>query len=256
MKYSVIIPAWGDTPHIARAIGSVPERAEIEVICVGPAEEHPDSLLSARIAGIARAKGEYVLFLDADDELEVGAIDTLSRESKGADIVCGAMVRLSRTGRALYRPYDPIGPSDSHNSLAAKLIARKLLDDLVVDFSIRNGEDLLLIEQIFARAKSVRTTDAVVYRYYDNASSMTHKEHPRDKAADLLKVDEVLTRVLDPIRYAPQHNRIVRDALLLLLRARAFRSPLRRMAIKRLTERASADIRHGFIKRLALFLFA
>lgn len=73
MKLSVIIPAWGDTPHLDRAVRSV-ERSgfsDLEIVMCAP--QAGGGAGSARNVGIEKASGRYLHFLDADDEVLPGA---------------------------------------------------------------------------------------------------------------------------------------------------------------------------------------
>jgi glycosyltransferase involved in cell wall biosynthesis len=98
---SIVIPAFNREREISRAIRSclIQDNADFEVIvvddgstdnCYGIAAAIPDPRLSllrhpinrggnaARNTGALAAKGEWVIFLDSDDELAPGALETIS----------------------------------------------------------------------------------------------------------------------------------------------------------------------------------
>lgn len=252
---SVIVPAWGETPFLERALASVPDSPNIEVVVSAPPIETPDSQLAARMDGLKRARGEWIIFLDADDRLAENAIAALSSAaSEEVDMVCGNMVRIARDGKRTLRCSSEIGPCDIYNSLCAKLIRRSLFAGINVDLDVHNGEDLFVVEQLYARCSSKVRVDSVVYEYIDNGDSITHSQSSESKALDLLKVDARLADILPREKYSPMHNRIVRDALLLLIRAREIGSSVWVEACQRLTEPVTGDVRHGAIKRMALGL--
>lgn len=76
MGVSVVVGTYGHTDwkHLARerAIPSVPEGIPVHHV-------HAASLAEARNGGLAQVETEWVVHLDADDELEVGYFDHLSR---------------------------------------------------------------------------------------------------------------------------------------------------------------------------------
>lgn len=252
---SVIIPAWGETPFLERAVASVPVDAEVEVVIAKPPPEAPNSLPAARLDGVKLAKGEWILFLDADDRLGERAIEKLlAAVTDENDLVCGSLVRISRKGKRIVRRYSAIGPCEGHNSLCAKLIRRSLFSSVKSDLSIRNGEDLMVVEQLLAASRSTAVIDDIVYEYIENMMSITHRQSNESKARDLIKIDSLLVDVLKWSAYAPMHNRILRDALLLLVRARKIGSPSWYVARRSMTESVLADVRHGIVKRLVLVL--
>ena len=120
---SVVIPVWNGERYLAEAIGSVLEQQDappLEVIVVDDGSEDqscavaarfgppvrcvriPHSgLAAARNAGVALARGEYLLHFDADDLLPASSIATrmaaiqgpgAGRQVLAADIVVGQMV--------------------------------------------------------------------------------------------------------------------------------------------------------------------
>ena len=103
IKVSVVIPAYNYAATLPRAVESVlvqlnDAAAELIVIDDGSTDETPQvvsgllethsngfrairkengGLSSVRNRGIREAQGQYLIFLDADDELAAGAIETV-----------------------------------------------------------------------------------------------------------------------------------------------------------------------------------
>ncbi len=152
-------------------------------------------LLAARRAAIARASGDFCVFLDSDDTLEPNCLQTVHDlvRANGADIVLynkntitaeGAVVAsrpVFRDGRIfseekeeIYREF--IG-SHALNNIFIKAIRTGLLKDDPTDytgyFSNSQGEDLLQSLYPVTHARSIVYCAAPLYNYRENPASIT-----------------------------------------------------------------------------------
>jgi glycosyltransferase involved in cell wall biosynthesis len=134
-RVSVVIPCYNQGRFLRRAIQSVlmQTRHDVEAIVVddGSSDEtaavaqnidrvryfrQPNrGVAAARNAGLARARGDFVIFLDADDELtpEAAAIgvDALA-EHPAAACVAGVAVPIDEMGREQRCTTPAVGPDD------------------------------------------------------------------------------------------------------------------------------------------------
>ena len=170
-------------------------------ICDRYAEEHEfirvlhkenGGLVSARLAGIALAKGRYIAFADSDDWVDpdyyLPMVEAMEQDAS-VDICVGRAVRNYPDGRQ-EEHCEPMPDRRMPHAEAAremalgrhfrwelwnKVFRRSLFDDFHPDRDIVSGEDLVQSWELFARARNVlymARSGAYHYRY--NPESITH----------------------------------------------------------------------------------
>lgn len=124
VMFSIIIPVYNVEAYLRDCLDSVLNQnfADWEAICVndGSTDGSADilneyaaresrmkviaqpngGLSAARNAGIKAAEGEYVLFLDSDDWLEENALEVMSANLDGEDMLCFSGRRFFESDRA------------------------------------------------------------------------------------------------------------------------------------------------------------
>ena len=207
-KISVIVPVHNAGKTLGRCVASVAAQdfADIELVLVDDASsddsrrqmqnldaKHKNiriiclsnegrGVSDARNTGILHSTGDYIAFLDDDDEYVSGALTLLYRlltDNPRADIAVGQFEK------GIYIPCgNVLSPSDAieytlyqrpgyHPSACAKLYRRSLFDhELFV--SGRRYEDLEFCPRIYSRARSVAFTGERVYNYIQRTDSFTN----------------------------------------------------------------------------------
>lgn len=157
------------------------------VICV---DQKNQGVTCARKNGVHAATGDWVCFVDSDDEIPQKAIEKMVAASENVDVVIGA---VDAQGQGLELWNFPKFNADYsrveylknllwnrqiHWGPVAKLFRKDLLDNFVFDISrkITNGEDRLFNIRVACKIKNVRIIDAIVYHYALRAASATFND--------------------------------------------------------------------------------
>ena len=258
MTVSVVIPAWGETPFLSRAIDSVRNQtcADLELIVADPPKTGPPTTPGLLFAGFRKAHGEGALFIDADDWIDRTLVEKLlAAADSDAEVVVSGLVRGKRT--VLFPTGDiwEAGPSDVFNCLCARLFRKELFAGIgdMFDISLAYGEDLMAAAFLLYRAKKVVILRQALYHYCDNMASMTHTLDGRQRVLDLMRVGEALRTLLPGEQFAAFHDRVTRDALLLWCRYCLWDRKIWRELRVRMTTPLLADRRHGLLKKGVLF---
>ena len=229
---SIIVPAYNIAPYLPRCLESLTAQAhrhlEIIVIDDGSTDEtgaiiddwtgkdsrikaiHKENggVSSARLAGIAAAKGEWIGFVDGDDFAEPEMFAHLLKNALEHDVDishCGYQMVFPdghidmyyNTGRKDLFDHDTglealIRGEYLEPGLCNKLYRRQLFDGLTdwLDLSIRFNEDLLMNYYLFSRAEFSYYEDLPLYHYMLRKGSASTSKPQRFKITDPVRVME------------------------------------------------------------------
>ena len=240
MKISIIIPVYNVEPYIERCLQSVMNQTYqgfIECIIIDDCgsdnsmdvvnkmlssymgniqfkvlkHEHNRGLSAARNTGMKEATGNYIFFLDSDDELPVDSIEVLSSplQEELYDIIVGNI--------------KTIGDDEIDRGLSLKLSDKTILRDEQIQETYRKEwnmivpsklyrmefirqqqlqfkegmihEDELWSLQVSCVAKSLRAVNKICYRYFVKEGSITTSLSNDLRKAEMLRL--VVTEMCD-----------------------------------------------------------
>lgn len=234
MRVSIIVPVYNGERYFTDCIQSILVQSftDIEVIVIN--DGSTDSSLSlikryaqndsrivvinqknkgvsaARNAGLSKARGDYIMFVDADDYIaRKDALELLidfAKENGNPEVVCFRRVGDTR-GRKAPSGYSKLNDSiigrmivdETINTLWDKLYKKSIIKENSIKFpvGIRMAEDLLFNVQYFREAKTIGFFDEELYYYReDNQESATKKYMP-NKYDDLMYVNRKMSEIID-----------------------------------------------------------
>lgn len=129
----------------------------------------------ARNTGLAYAEGEWILFLDADDELAEGALEHLfdrTLKYPGTNIIDGSFIVrgdnnekqvIFAEGNVITNNYKAFFYRETLPSTGHTLFKKELIQKYPYDSSIRRYEDVEMIMRILKDAKIVTTSRPIFY---------------------------------------------------------------------------------------------
>lgn len=224
-KISIIVPVYNQEKYLAKCLEDILKQTykNFELICVddGSKDESKNILKKyeklddrvkvlyqknsgaavARNKGLGRAVGDYILFLDSDDEFSNNllkiCIESINR--KQVDILVYNYVSFdSKTGEESgpvfdfdslpgYKVYNKENIPDRifitfYNNAWTKLFKRDFLqrNKLLFDKDLRRAQDALFVNSALALANSIATINEplVRYRLHDTQSWKTINKYP------------------------------------------------------------------------------
>lgn len=251
---SVIVPAYNVAPWIGRCLDSIltqtHENIEVIVVDDGSRDDtlsiireyaqkdgrikaiHQENsgVTAARLRGIGEATGDWIGFVDGDDEIEPQMYARLleNAHTYGADISHCGYQRNFPDGRVEYHAVsgeiccldriaglrELLEERRTEPGLWNKLYRRTLFRNLEekMDFSVKNNEDILMNYYLFAAAQSSVYESVCPYHYIVRAGSASQWKLSEHRIYDPIRVREI---ILD--RCEPELKDDARRALLRVL---------------------------------------
>ena len=236
-KVSVCIPIYNVEQYIGRCIESVISQnlKDIEIIIVNDCTpdnsmeivrqyaatddrikiiEHDinHGLMMARRTGYMAAVGEYIIFLDSDDTLAEGALETLyvTADKEKADIVSGTIQYVPNNGeRYIWNNelkygtdrvsvFKSLLKEEIGHNLCSKLFKKELLQDYKYQTfeGATNGEDAILFYQVVNYSSKVIAIDRVVYEYYQNSESSSHNANNSSALNNMIRALSLQSKMI------------------------------------------------------------
>jgi len=239
-KISVIVPSFNLAEYLPRCLDSILAQTHdnIEVIVVDDGSRddtlsvmeayaakdsrikaiHQENggVTSARLRGIGSATGDWIGFVDGDDEIEPQMYARLleNAHAYGADISHCGYRRDFPDGRVEYHAAsgeiclqdrltglrELLEERRIEPGLCSKLFRRVLFQGLEekMDFAIKNNEDMLMNYYLFSRAENSVYEAVCPYHYIMRSNSASHRKLSEHRIYDPIRVREIILETCEP----------------------------------------------------------
>lgn len=271
-KYSVIVPVYKAEGTLRRCVDSLLNQnyADMELIlvndgspdgsgticeeysnrfdCVVYIEKNNGGVSTARNAGLDRARGKYVLFVDSDDTVEPGyfaSLDTMC-EQKDYDFVMFSFCEV-RQGQKRPRVQKPFAAQTSEASVPqfcqalyrktlnepwSKRYVRQIIEQAEIRFpeGLHIGEDKAFNLMYVMHCESCLISDQILYCVsLDNSESLSRGRRV-DQHRQLDMMEEQTSQIIEKANIPEEYRQQYRAARNLIL-LRAVYSETKRMHV-------------------------
>lgn len=257
---SIVIPVYNGEETIQRCLDSVVKQSsrnieEIIVVDDGSSDKtielievfiEQDSRIhcikkknegvsSARNIGIRNAHGEYIMFIDSDDEIKKDLVRELYQAIDGYDLTIAGIelhqeARLSTIGidgvfsnKQIIEMYGNAIPGLLINGPCSKLYRKNIIDehDLLFEDSLSLGEDTEFVFRYLKYCNNIRFIEYYGYIYFQLGSNSLMTRFRKDAYYNAKKVYNLLTDTVVEIcdgKIPQNYRRAYRNVLMVYIR--------------------------------------
>ena len=297
IMFSIIIPIYNIENYLKKSIDSAINQSydNIEIILVNDGstdnslkicknfaekdkrivliDKDNTGLSDARNTGLINAKGEYIIFLDGDDFLDLNACMLFSKiiEKHTHVEIIAANIRNSKNKKEM------LTLSKENNILKGTEFLKKQLTNktfyqsacrniykksflLIEEFYFKFGllhEDVQWTPRVFLKAKSVKITNITHYNRVERKGSITKSKNQTKNALDLIKtvkeLSDIYVSINDPELKRLLFNNLVSTYLSAFQMGKLYRKKYKKLIDKEFVNTYSLTKRNKMKARLFSF---
>lgn len=215
-KVSILIPCYNVGKFLSQCMDSIIQQTykDLQIVLVNDGSTDNTLVIARRYAkkdsrieiyqqenlGVAttrnhlleKVKGDYVLFVDADDWIEPDMVEFLinkAKENEAEVTVCGMVINNSTVRKeyteSILNQEECVRAflfhSELRGSLCNKLVATNLLHNVRFHPGLSYGEDALFCWHFLQNAQKIVMTDRQLYHYRMNETSISHQSFGEKK---------------------------------------------------------------------------
>lgn len=201
---SILVPVYNAASFLRQCVGSITGQTytDLQIVLINDGSTDDSWTIMQELAsqdkrieiysqpncGVAatrnrlleKVRGDFVLFVDSDDWIELNTVEILMNEQEKGDYDIVAYQLTSPKPCDEYYDQNQViklflEHSRFRGSLCDKLIKSDLYRGLMIDSTVSYGEDALLIWQVLQRINKVCVLGKVLYHYRVNEESLSHQ---------------------------------------------------------------------------------
>lgn len=199
----IIVINDGSTDNTQQIIDSFSEKdSRIKII-----HKENTGVSDTRNIGLEIAKGDYIGFVDSDDEIKPEMYETLLSNIKNndADIAHCGFELITKTNTKVFNGTNEICIQSQKKALTSllkgdifepssctKLYKKQVLENIKFDSKVKFNEDLLFNVEAFKQSHKIVFNDIPLYKYNYNVNSASRNTHIYTIQQSVLKVTRIL----------------------------------------------------------------
>ena len=201
---SILVPVYNSAPYLKECVESLVGQTyrDLQIVMIDDGSSDGSwavmkelarmdrriEIYSQRNHGVAttrnqlldKVRGDFVLFVDSDDWIDLDTIEVLMQEQQADDydIVMYRITANSEEDRSLTQEQAIslfLEHKSFRGSLCDKLIRSSLFEGLKIDENVSYGEDALMVWQVLQRINKMRMLGRVFYHYRVNPASLSRQ---------------------------------------------------------------------------------
>lgn len=255
---SIIIPAYNVEKYIEKCINSVLNQSykNIEIVLVNDGSTdntqniidgftekdnrlkiiHKENtgVSDTRNIGLEIANGDYIGFIDSDDEIRPNMYETLLTDIKNndADIAHCGFELISQSSTKIFNGTNKTYIQTQKEALTSllrgdlfepssctKLYKKKVLKNIKFDKEVKFNEDLLFNVEAFKQSQRIVFHDVPLYLYKYNANSASRNTNIYTIQQSVLKVTQILNKKISGLNMDEIKNQFYVNKLISIYRA-------------------------------------
>lgn len=199
---------------------------------ISPIHQNNQGVSTARNIGLKNANGDFIGFVDADDEVLPEMYEVLLKnalENKADISHCGFEV-ITRDSTVKFHGTGDFSILDKNQgvqeilsgtrvepSVCNKIYKKNVIENLEFPTDIKINEDLLFNIEAFYKAETSVFNDVVLYRYINNGESASRSAFTEKKAKDIYEVAKRIKNLIKDKELEFSVNHFYISKLLLIL---------------------------------------